>query len=147
MTIVEKVEFTLIPVLGAIFWLLPIGLPEKPGSGRLLLVAAAILLFQGLIRDLWLLRKSKLSAKIDSPVRAQCICAESLIGITGVVVGIGLLGSGIDRPVSVSNGTWSLLVMAILTMGYGIKDYVIELNPLRIRRDKDHLNLVFSWKR
>jgi len=147
MTIAEKVELTLIPVFGAIFWLLPIGLPEKPGSGRLLLVAAAILLFQGLIRDIWLLRKSKLSAKTDPPVRAQCICAESLIGITGVVVGISMLASDIDLPVSISNDTWSLLVMTILTMGYGIKDYVVELNPLRIRRDKDHMNIIFYWKR
>jgi len=147
MTIAEKVEFMLIPVLGAIIWLLPIGLPEKPDSGRLLLVAAAILLFQGLIRDLCLLRQSRLSAKMESPVRAQCICAESLIGITGVVVGIGMLGSGIDQPVSVSNGTWSLLVMGILVMGYGIKNYAIELNPMRIRRDKDHMNIIFSWKK
>jgi len=147
MTISEKVEITLIPLLGAIFWFMPVSLPEKLGSGRLLLVAATILLLQGLIRDLWLLRKSKLSVKTDSPVRARCLCAESLIGITGVIVGLGISGSGIDRLVSLGSGTWSILIMAVLIIGYGMKDYVIDLNPLRIRRDKDHINIIFSWKR
>ena len=43
---------------------------------------------------------------------------------------------------------WLFWILAgILAVGFAIKDFVIELRPLRIRRDRDHLNIVVHWRR
>lgn len=44
------------------------------------------------------------------------------------------------------NWVWSVLVMLIMGLGFVIKDYVLEWSPWRIRRDKDHMNIVFTWR-
>ena len=46
-----------------------------------------------------------------------------------------------------SQGFWSILAVTVLAIGFAIKDFVFEWRPFRIRREKDHVNLVFSWKR
>jgi hypothetical protein len=147
MTIAEKVELALIPVLGTGVWLLATNLPKMVSSGRLLLMASAIFLLQSLVRDLWLLVKAKQAIKSNVPKAAQCMCAESIVGVTGVVVGICLLGFEIDQSIAIENGMWGLLIIVVMTMGFAIKDYVIEWHPMRIRRDKDHMNIIFTWKR
>lgn len=147
MTTAENIELALIPIFGAGLWLLSTELPNKVGVGKLLLGASVLLLFQGLIRDLWLLSKNKPSESQPPPRKASCLCVESTIGITGVVVGILALSFGIAWSVAMSNGAWSVLVMVIMTIGFAIKDYVIEWNPWRVRREKDHINIVFTWKR
>ncbi len=147
MTIGEKIELTLIPVLGMGFWLAAPVLPDQIGVGRLFLAASALLLFQSLVRDFWLLAREKRTSQ-PSPRRAvRCMCIESTVGATGIVVGAILLGSGITRSVAMDNWVWSVLAMLIMGIGFLMKDYVLEWNPWRIRRDKDHMNIVFTWKR
>jgi hypothetical protein len=46
-----------------------------------------------------------------------------------------------------SRWTWSLLVMTIMIFGFWIKDYVVGLGPIRVRRDKDHMNMIFTWEK
>ena len=76
----------------------------------------------------------------------MCSSDLSTVGATGIVVGAILLGSGITRSFVMDDWIWSVLVMLIMGVGFLIKDYVLEWNPWRIRRDKDHMNIVFTWK-
>ena len=59
MTTAEKIEGALIPVLGVSVWMVAPEGPMKTNAGTLLLWSSALLLFQSLVRDLWLLRKAK----------------------------------------------------------------------------------------
>ena len=146
MTTPEKVELALIPVFGAGLWLMAPELPKKLGVGDLLLGTSVLLLLQSLIRDLWLLTREKRAAQLSPRRKARCMCVESTVGATGVIVAIVLLGSGIDRSVVMNDWMWSPLAMVILGIGFVIKDYVLEWGPLRVRRDRDHVNIVFTWK-
>jgi len=33
-----------------------------------------------------------------------------------------------------------------MTLGFAIKDLVISWKPFGVRREKNHLNLIFRWK-
>jgi hypothetical protein len=129
-----------------VFWLIAPGLPRQLSIGNLLLGASALLLLQSLVRDLWLLAEAKRTVQPGPRRKARCLCIESTVGATGVFAGLALLGSGIDRTLLISDWPSGLLVMLVLGTGFMIKDYVIEWGPLRVRRDRDHVNIVFSWK-
>ena len=75
------------------------------------------------------------------------MCVESTLGATGIVAGIIILGSGIDRLVTMNEWSWGLLVMLVMATGLLIKDFVVEWGPLRFRRDKNHMNIVFTWNK
>jgi len=143
----EKIELALIPVFAIGFWLMAPGLPDEMGIGRLVLGASIFILSQSLVRDLVLLAREKRASQPGVRRKARCMCVESTVGATGVVAGVALLGSGIDGSVVMNNWVWSVLVMAIMALGFVIKDYVVEWSPWRIRRDKDHMNIVFTWKK
>jgi hypothetical protein len=147
MTIAEKIELALIPAFGIGVWLIAPGLPDNVGVGQLLLATSAFLLFESLIRDLWLLIRDRRVKKSSPRRKDRCMCIESTVGATGVIVGLVLPGSGMDYPVTMNNWTWSLLVITIMILGFMIKDYVVELGPIRVRRDKDHMNIIFTWKK
>lgn len=147
MTTVEKIELALIPIIGVCIWLAENRLPTSAGIGRLLLWASVLILLQGLIRDLWLLAKQKRTVKPDQQIKAQCMCIESTIGMTGVIAGIILLGFGVNNSITMNGLMWSVFVSVVMLVGFIIKDYVIEWNPLRIRKDKNHINIIVTWKK
>ena len=147
MTKIEKFELALIPVLGIGIWLMAPLLPDRIGVGKLMLWSSALLLLQSLIRDLWLLAKLKHNVEPGPLKKARCMCVESALGATGIVAGIIILGSGVDRLVTMNGWTWGLLVTLVLATGFLIKDFVVEWSPLRFRRDKNHMNIVFTWNR
>ena len=147
MTTAERIELTLIPLVGVAVWLIAARLPAQIGIGSLLLAASVLLLLQGLIRDLWLLFKRRQDSQTGARREALCMCVESTVGVTGIVAGLIVLGSAADSNLFVSRALWSILAVAVLVIGFAIKDFVFEWRPFRIRRDKDHVNLVFSWKR
>jgi hypothetical protein len=170
MTMLEKLELISIPLFGMGFYMLaslastsPPGsafifefifefilLPGAPSMGNLLLLMSSLLLLQGLVRDLSLLAIAKRSPQSAAPERelraARCMCMESTVGITGILLGIGILGFGINQPIRMADWEWGVLVMLIMSVGFAIKDLVIETAPWRIVRDKDHMNIVFKWK-
>ena len=146
MTSLEKIELSLIPVLGAFVWLMRTELPDSIGVGTLLFWVCGLLLFQGLLRDLWLLAKARRATSGGLQKRMRCMCAESTIGMAGVVLGAVILGCGIDRVISVGSTTWIALSVLTTTAGFLIKDYVVQFSPLRVRHDKDHVNIVVSWR-
>lgn len=146
MTPAEKIELALIPIFGIGFWLIASFLPNQMSLGSLLINTSALLLLQGFFRDLWLLSQQKKTSP-DLQRKMQCMCAESTFGMTGIIFGVVLLGVGIDLAVSMPQWGWSVLVIIIMTIGFFIKDYVIEWNPFRVYKDLDHINIIFTWKK
>ena len=147
MTTDEKVELALIPVVGLTVRIFAHAFPTKMGVGTLVLWASALLLFQSLVRDVWLLRKAKQAAQTVPVRKLSCMCIESTAGVTGVIIGMVLLGVGLDKSLGLDRWVWSLLATMSMIIGFLIKDYVFEWNPWRIRRDRDHLSIVFTWKK
>ena len=147
MTTAEKTELALILPLGGSLWLLTPMLPDTVGVGTLLLEASGLVLFQGLLRDLWLLAREKRAPRTGPRREAHCLCMESSVGVTGVVLGLAVLGTRIDHSIPASPWFWSGWATAAMALGFVMKDFVWESSPFRVRRDKDHLNIVVAWKR
>jgi hypothetical protein len=144
----EAVELCLIPLIGAVTWWLAFMLPLRIAVGKLLLWAAALLLLQSLLRDLWLITRARRRAQQGIPPRvAQCMCVESMVGMSGIVVGLMLLSFGIGKSVSMARWAWSASAILVLGLGFVMKDYVLEAKPWRLRRDKDHINIIVKWKK
>jgi hypothetical protein len=142
----EKIELALIPLLGIVFWLIAPLLPGQLNTGNLLLSMSALLLFQSLVRDLFLLAEMKREPQPAQYRSARCMCLESTIGMTGIFLGAGFLGFGINMSVVLNNWVCGILVVLTLATGFLIKDFVIETNPWRIVRDKKHVNILFKWR-
>jgi hypothetical protein len=147
LTIGEKIELALIPVISLAFYLVAPLLPKQIALGSLLLFAFAMLLTQSLLRDLWLLANMRPEASHEPGTAAQCMCVESAVGATGVLAGIVVLGAGIGHPIAMPGWAWALCILAVGLSGYSIKDFVFEWNPWSVRREKNHMNIIVRWKK
>jgi len=141
----EKIELALIPLLGIVSWLIVPLLPSQLNTGNLLLSVSALLLCQSLVRDLFLLTEIEREPQSTQYRAARCMCLESTVGMTGILVGAGVLGLGINMPVVLNKWMCSILVVLTLATGFLIKDFVIETSPWRILRDRKHVNILFRW--
>ena len=121
------------------------GLPTQLGTGTLLVTLCLTWLVQGGLRDLWLLYVVKSAPAAAPRRRLPCMCLESSVGLTGVVVGVILALSGIGRPIALNPSRWMGLTAAVLILGFLAKDLVISWRPLGIRRDPEHHSIVFTW--
>lgn len=74
------------------------------------------------------------------------MCIESTVGLLGVLLGALLPLVAVMGFVNMPVWLWSLLTITTLGFGYLVKDYVLEWNPWRIRKEPDHLNTIFIWK-
>lgn len=147
MTVSEKYEISIILVLGFVALFITSEFPNKIGLGRLLFGASALLLLQSLIRDLWLLLRSRGTDTLESQKKVRCMCVESTVGVVGILIGSMLLALGKNQVVEMNGSLWAILIVTVLGIGFGVKDYVLEWNPWRIRRDKNHMNIIFTWKK
>lgn len=146
MSKLEKFELLLILIAGLVVFLVAPYLPHEMTIGGLLLMASALLLLQSLIRDVSLLRLAKDSMKSSEKRTMRCMCLESTFGMTGILIGIGILSSGFNPLISLGQWDWEIVSLATLLIGFLIKDFILLTQPLRIVRDKDHLNIVFTLK-
>ncbi len=147
MEISELIELALIPILAAGAWLASAVLPRSIELGKLLLWASALLLLQSLLRDLWLLAKARRKPMTNPPRVAQCMCVESMIGMTGVVVGLLLFSFGLGKTIPMPRWGWCAFVLVVMGVGFAIKDLVLEKGPWRVRREKDHVNIIVKWRK
>ncbi len=143
----EKVEIALIPLVAAGFWFMAPYLPKNVSFGLIVLGASGLLLFQSLMRDVWLLSQTRRRDRTTPQRAIRCMCAESTAGILGITLGILLLvGAGSHLSIALVPIEWCVLLVGVLGFGFLIKDLVIEASPWRIRRDKDHLNILVKWR-
>jgi hypothetical protein len=140
----EIVELGLIPVAVAGVGFAARWLPTQLGTGSLLVVACLAWLVQGGLRDLWLLYLVK-SQPAAPRRRLACMCLESSVGLTGVVIGVGLALCHVGGRHTLNPTRWMVLAAGVLTVGFLAKDLVISWRPLAVRRDPDHHSIVFTW--
>ena len=145
MTKANKIELLMI----AIVCLLPfsIQLPGVVNIADLVLWSAALLLLQSLVRDLtilWQRKRMNQSAKAQGR-EAACFCAESTVGILGILLGCILLFSRVGGMTTMTTLSWFILALTVLSIGYFLKSYVIQWNPWKIVKDPDHLNIIVKW--
>jgi hypothetical protein len=123
------------------------GLPARMELGSLLATAALALLLQGFVRDLHTLaRLRREGAAPGSEQEMACICLESTIGLSAILVGVGLTASGLALPVSTPAGLWPLVAGAVWSFGYMTRDVVLQWSPWALRRVRDHGSLVVRWR-
>ena len=120
-------------------------LPHRMEAGYFILTLGLLFLVQSLMRDLWLLTRKRDASKPKRAVR--CMCLETGIGIIPIIVSGILMFGGFSRPVTIPSWAWMLGVPATMLTCFWLKDYVFEWNPWRIRRDDDHINIIFTWRR
>jgi hypothetical protein len=130
----ERVELALVAAsLGAAAALAE-GLAWSVPFGTLVGYAAAVLLGQGLVRDVSRLVARRLRGEVAPPTtKLLCLCAESSVGVLLVAAGLGLTLLGIDQPVVVTHGVFVGGLAAVLLFGFVAKDWVLVL-----RRVEDH---------
>ena len=148
MSVVEKAELGLIFlfVIGLAFTMSIIA-PETQFS-VVILFSSSLFFCQSLFRDLWYLYAKRRRTKNSNQVETkQCMCVESMLGLFGVVLGLLLFISSFDIPITLAKGSVIAIAAAILIVGFLIKDYVFEWNPWRIYKEKDHMNIIVSWKK
>ena len=121
-------------------------LPAELPLGQLMLSAAALLLLQGLLRDLYILARGRRGGVDDVRIEARCMCVESILGALGIVAGGAVLLAGAGGIVDMPASRWTLAGAAVLVVGFLIKDLVIDLANPAVRVQRDHLNVVFRWR-
>lgn len=149
MTTLERFELGAIAVLTAAVWLsatLFLLLPSQMSVANLILIFSVLLLLQSLIRDvsILLMRRKKMDTNPGKITR--CMCIESAVGATGVLLAIGLTGLGVSLTIAMVPITWALGVFVITVIGFLIKDLVFQWSPWSVYKEKDHLNIIVSWK-
>lgn len=127
----NRIELPALALAVLATFLLTPGLAWAPQSGALMGYAAAVLLGQGLLRDLLRLA---LAGRSSAPRRRiPCLCAESTMGLGLLLVGLLVLGLGLGGPVALGQPSLTAGLAAVLALGFVAKDYVIV-----IRREEDH---------
>ena len=140
----HKVELALIALASLSTVILRQQLPQRMETGYFILTLGLLFLIQSLLRDLWLLSRKRDTSKPKRFVR--CMCVETGVGFMPVILSAVLMFGGFSRPVSLPPWAWMLGVPVTLLTCFWLKDYVFEWNPWRIRRDEDHINIIFKWR-
>ena len=147
MTAAKRIELLGIPTLAVLGALAAPWLPSALTLGGVALVASSTLLAQSLLRDLWLLHDLRRRDAFHPGERRPCMCVESTVGASGVLIGLLLVTAFQTREIGLGALGWGTLLFATTAFGFAIRDVVFEWNPWRVRIDPDHLNVVPTWRR
>lgn len=139
----ENVELGLIAAAICTMAVVSPRLPATAQWGYVVLGFGLLFLGQTLLRDLWLMWKQRGISRSAMPA-AQCTCLESVVGFAPVIVSLVLLSSGRGGSVQVSAWLWVVISAIVMLAGFVVKDFVLEWNPLRIRREPEHVNWRFA---
>jgi hypothetical protein len=63
-----------------------------------------------------------------------------------VVLAALLIPVGIGRGMLLGPWFWPATAGMILIAGFGLRDFVVDLKPFRIRRDPDHIHFRFTLR-
>jgi hypothetical protein len=148
MTRAEWIEIAIIVSASIVSLALPLHLLSDLTLGEIVLYLSALLLAQGLTRDLAMLLLHRSAAQGGVFRESQCLCLESVVGVTGVVAGTLLFVSASAYPISVTTTSGVAGAVALtLAAGFLIKDLVITWNPFGIRREKNPLSVIIRSRR
>jgi hypothetical protein len=134
-TRMEKVEMALLAGAVGTFAAWPGEVIWTEAFGTVVGACAALLLGQGLARDLarlWVNRATSTEKR-----RIACLCAESTIGLGLIAVALGVTALGIVEPVTLDHSELVLLAAVILGGGFIAKDYVVT-----VRKETDHGSVI-----
>jgi hypothetical protein len=141
LTRLEGLELALILASAPALWLASVELSWQPKLGTLLCDLAAVMLGQGLLRDLALLLRRRRAEGPPPPRAAEaCLCVESTLGLLLLGAGALLLLGGLSEAVEVGQSGLGLGLPVFLLFGFAIKDYVLIL-----RKDPDHANMIVGF--
>lgn len=121
----------------SITWFLPTQLP----LGEIVLYSAALLLFQGLIRDLAIKLFPPKTCAIGpgkSGDAKTCMCAESTLGTAGILAGAIMLLAFTTTKIPTPWFAWPIAALLIMIVGFLIKSIVIDWKNRRIMWIQDH---------
>jgi hypothetical protein len=142
----EKVELGLIVLAVAGVAAVAVKLPDRLEVGSFFAVAALALLGQGLLRDLWLLAKQRKAGNGAHQEDARCMCLESTVGLSGVLIGVLLTALALPYSIKMAEWVWPLGGGLVWGSGFAIKDVVIQWGPWKVRRVKDHGSILVRWR-
>jgi len=145
MTTAEKVELVLIVGFCGLVYSLSTSFTQALALPRLVLYLAGAFLLQSLIRDLFILLVNR--KRSSQAHESECMCVESALGISGVVFGAILFVSGFGSNITLSPIALALTLLVTLLSCFFLKDYVFSWRPWRLYKVKNHLNIVFKFKR
>lgn len=146
MTKLERAELVVISGVGFLALFAAQLLPGEIGFGKLLIWCSGLLLFQSLVRDLVILAIRRNTKNELEQREEPLMCLESTVGVVGIIVGSGVLFSGVDLSLPLPGERWMLIVLFVLWLGFWLKDYVFSWKSWRIKKEKDHLNILVRWK-
>lgn len=143
MTTLEKRE-----LLGIIIVTIALGaingmLPKRLEIGYLLVALALLFLIQSLIRDLVILATQRKDS--GNSVQGRFMCVESIVGFVPLVISILIISIGQRQEIALHQLFWPTAGLLIMLTCFLIKDWVVDLKNLRIRKEKNHINIVFKW--
>jgi len=116
-------------------------LPRHVEVGEAILFAAAFLLTQGLVRDLFRLRSARAKAK-SGATRVTCVCAESTIGLGSIVIGALLVFAPNVFVVRVPAIAWPIAAAIVGMIGLSLRSLVFDWKTRRVRIERDHATVV-----
>lgn len=118
-------------------------LPSRVQLGEVALLAAVVLLVQGLVRDLVRLRARRAAAETGH--RVTCVCTESTLGVGLIVIGTILLFGASSIAFRVPPIAWPIATAAITSFGFATRHLVLDWKTRSLRWEPDH-NGVVVWK-
>ncbi len=142
----EKVELGLIFLATGIVWAAAPLLPSTLTVGKMLFFLTLLVFVQSLVRDLYRLAASRRMAASEK-VEMQCMCLETTLGVTTLLLAVVLMACGIGRPLVWTRWEMTELTLVAMVGCFLIKDLVLEWNPWRIRYDKNHINIIVRWRK
>ena len=148
MTTTEKKELSIIAVCLLVLVLFRPWTPLPESLSNLILSLSALLLMQGLLRDLYYLSKHKVGVENDTEQRKVFgLCLESSIGVFGIVIGAALLFLMGNPLINISFIVLLLLVSIVLIAGFLINDLVLDFSTMKVYKDAEHMNIIVTRRK
>jgi len=144
MTFAEQIECSLIVAFALTAFVFKDVIPIPQSLSYACIYLSALLLLQGLIRDVYYLylgmNSSKQKVTKATPILGLCI--ESTIGAIGIIVGLSMFFFVSELHIQLPAIVWVSSIIVVVVFGFLVKDYVVEFLPFRLRQDINHMNVI-----
>lgn len=118
-------------------------LPGKIDAGVFIALIILPALLQILMRDLWLMRRRQHTKTQGKEMR--CMCLESCAAWFVLLIAVLSIFFGWSKSITPNPWIWIGSVAFAQLLAFLMKDWIVDLKTFRLRRDPDHINLIFKW--